>query len=407
MTVYHPPGGIDGTGATPVEDQLMEWLASVPDGTPGDVSVARFPDDVVFGQHKTLYIANRRWWRLDMGWSRGSHLKALTDYKEFNPRPDEGYLGVPPYPGAPVSGTFGYARGRMQILLKDCVNSGIFDGDVWGAHPNGGFGGKYVQALESQQGYSIKGGADIDLEHCHSIDAYGDGYNVDKGTIRLHVYGESLFERNGRQGMAASGGCTDHLCEDTTFRDIKRSGIDLEPASSGEECLRTTIRHCVFDQVYGFPLAGGGAGKVNETRFEHNQIFGNPHRGRMDASISPTRRRGFYYLDNTTDTSTGSEEGPFRVQRVTGVYVHGNNQPFHEPSASVLGFIRLVDCCPLPGETFEETISGNDIYSTLDGGTIPQYRQINSENFDCALLPTPGSVEPEHTGTVMIAYRRR
>jgi hypothetical protein len=197
--IYQAPSSIPGDNcAVPVEQEIMAWLATVPDG-----NTVRFPPDRCYGQDGTITLNGRRDLVID---GQGSEFRALT-------------------PGDSHRANWRFVEGANLTVQNMAVR---------GSNLEGG----YQAYFEWQHGYSVEGVQGMTLANVQARETWGDGVYLDRGAFspacgddassarNVRITGATL-ERIGRQGVAVVD------AEDVTVRDsmigpVGLANVDLE-----------------------------------------------------------------------------------------------------------------------------------------------------------------------------------
>jgi hypothetical protein len=206
--IYDVPSDVTADCTAAVDDEIADWLATVPDG-----NTARFAPDGCYGQDGTIELGGRNDLVID---GQGSEFRALTagDSHRANWR----------------------FTGGANLTVRNMA--------VRGTNPNG----VYSPGFEWQHGFSVEGVQGIMLEDVQARETWGDGvyldHNVntpacgdDASSARDVVIADAALERIGRQGVAVVD------AEDVTVRDsaigpVALANVDLE---TDDDC--TLARH--------------------------------------------------------------------------------------------------------------------------------------------------------------------
>jgi hypothetical protein len=197
--VYQVPAEISGAScAEPVEDEIMAWLATVPDG-----NTARFAPGGCYGHDGTITLTGRSGLVID---GQGAEFRALT-----------------------LGGTH-----RANWRFVGGTNLTVQNLAVRGSNPAGG----YTAGFEWQHGFSVEGVQGMTLTNVQARETWGDGVYLDhstpspacgddaSSTRNVSITGATL-ERIGRQGVAVVD------AENVTVRDsaigpVALANVDLE-----------------------------------------------------------------------------------------------------------------------------------------------------------------------------------
>jgi len=202
--VYEVPKKIADNCSVPVEDKIMAWLATVPDG-----STARFGPGRCYGQDGTIVVVGRRSLVID---GQGSEFRALT-------------------PGD---------AGRANWRFTGGANLTVQNMAVRGSNSTG----EYVHAVEWQHGYSVEGVQGMTLSSVQARETWGDGVYLghstqspacgdDASSARNVLIAGALLERNGRQGVAVVD-AENVTVQDSTIGPVAWWSVDLETDTNCE-----------------------------------------------------------------------------------------------------------------------------------------------------------------------------
>jgi hypothetical protein len=209
--VYKVPKKIPDDCSAPVEDKIMAWLATVPDG-----STVQFEPGRCYGQDGTITLANRSGLVID---GQGSEFRALT-------------------PGGSHRANWRLTRGGSLTLLNMAVR---------GSNPQG----SYDPAVEWQHGYSVEGVQGITLSNVQARDTWGDGVMLwrgasspacgdDASSTRNVIIAGSLIERSGRQGVAIVD-AENVTLQDSIVGPVAWSSVDIETDENCEIARHVNI----------------------------------------------------------------------------------------------------------------------------------------------------------------------
>jgi hypothetical protein len=196
--VYKVPKKIPDNCSVPVEDRIMAWLATVPDG-----STVQFGPGGCYGQDGTITLSGRSGLVID---GQGSEFRALT-------------------PGD---------AGRANWRFAGGANLTVQNMAVRGTNPNG----EYVHEVEWQHGYSVEGVQGMTLSNVQARDTWGDGVLLyhgaaspacgdDASSARNIVIRAATLERTGRQGVAIVD-AENVTLQDSTIGPVAWWGVDIE-----------------------------------------------------------------------------------------------------------------------------------------------------------------------------------
>jgi hypothetical protein len=214
--VYKVPASIRDNCSVAVEDKIMAWLATVPDG-----STVLFGPGRCYAQDGTITLAGRSGLVID---ARGSEFRAIT-------------------PGS---------SHRANWQLTGGGNLTIRNMAVRGSNPTG----SYDPAVEWQHGFSVAGVQGLTLSNVQVRDTWGDGVMLWRGasspacgddvsSARNVLITGALIERAGRQGVAVVD--AEYVTvQDSTIGPVAWWAVDLETDDNCEiarhiNILRNTI----------------------------------------------------------------------------------------------------------------------------------------------------------------------
>ena len=228
--VYTVPANIPGDCSTPVENEIMAWLASVPDG-----SEVQFGREQCYGQDGTITLTGRNDLVID---GRGSEFRALT-------------LG-------------GDHRSNWQFVGGS--NLTVHDMAVRGSDPQG----TYKAGFEWQHGYSVEGTQGMTLSNVQARETWGDGVDLwhgasspicgdDASSARNVLISGALFERIGRQGMAVVD-AEQVTLQDSTVGPVAWANVDLETDDDCEIARHVVIQNNSFGSNGWGVIVNGGFG---------------------------------------------------------------------------------------------------------------------------------------------------
>lgn len=328
---YMPPATVDATGTTDATDALLAFIDSVPDG-----STIAFPAGANYRIDGTLDIQYRHNLTFEGNGAR-FFARSLGDRTRRHFR----FLG------------------GSDIVVRDVV--------VVGASLVAGVGDHaYDRYREAQHGFMFSGVDTAELDGVTVTDIYGDFVYVGKdyGTgawsknIWVH---DSVFERNGRQGIAVTAG-RDVLIEDSRISEIRRATLDLEPNGPKGGAIGITFRNNEVGRGRLLFLAAvGQAGQVRDVKITGNTLRGKVMNMNVHAPDG-TRRSNFLIADNVSDRKFGSPLGHLmKFHAVDGVTVTGNYQEIQD-GREVVG-VRTEDSClvVVAGNTFPGASAESEI----------------------------------------------
>jgi hypothetical protein len=230
--VYKVPGKIRSDCSVAVEDKLMAWLATVPDG-----STVQFSQNGCYGQNAPIVLTARNRLTLD---GRGSEFRALT-------------------PGDSHRSNWRFVGGS---------DLGVQNVAVRGSDPTGAFD----PAIQWQHGFSIEGVQRMTFTNVQVRETWGDAFDIyrstgspacgdDASSARdISIQGATL-ERIGRQGVAVVDG-ERVTVQDSSIGPVGWWGVDVETDAACDIARHVTVAHDTFGPngrgVIANPGFGGG-----------------------------------------------------------------------------------------------------------------------------------------------------
>jgi len=230
-SVYKVPNKIPDNCSAPVDDRIMAWLATVPDG-----STVQFGAGRCYGQDGTITLVGRKNLVID---GQGSEFRALT-------------------PGD---------AGRANWRFTGGANLTVRNIAVRGSNPNG----EYVHEVEWQHGYSVEGVQGMTLSNVQARETWGDGVFLwhgasspacgdDASSARNVVISQATLERNGRQGVAIVD-AENVTLQDSTVGPVAWWGVDMETDDDCEiarhvSILRNTFRATRYGAIGSVGFGG-------------------------------------------------------------------------------------------------------------------------------------------------------
>ncbi len=228
--VYQVPASIKDDCSSPVEDEIMAWLATVPDG-----STVQFGAGRCYGQDGTITLTDRNGLVID---GRGSEFRALT-------------------PGGSHRDNWRFVRGGDLTVRNMAVR---------GSDPEG----KYDPAVEWQHGYSVEGVQGMTLSNVQARETWGDGVDLWRGSSS-HACGDDAssarnvlitgarLERIGRQGVAVVD-AEQVTLQDSTIGPVAWANVDLETDDACEIARHVTVARNSFGSNGWGVIVNGGFG---------------------------------------------------------------------------------------------------------------------------------------------------
>lgn len=299
-TVYTVPKKIQSDCSVPVENKIMAWLATVPDG-----STVQFGAGRCYGQDGTITLSGRSGLVID---GQDSEFRALT-------------------PGGSHRANWRLVNGGNLTLRNMAVR---------GTNPQG----SYDPAIEWQHGFSIEGVQGIKLLNVKARETWGDGVMLwrgahtptcgdDASSARNVEITGALIERSGRQGVAIVDAEYVTL-QNSTVGPVAWSNVDIE---TDDDCEIARHINIVGNQFganrYGViaSVGFGGDPQVGDiTVTDNTQTAATGLPGECWAPVrilSPTAlyRSGYVFLRNRFLARRNALE----FRRVRNIEVGSNN----------------------------------------------------------------------------------
>src|SRR5215211_1068838 len=214
--IYQVPNEIPDDCAVPVEDEIMAWLATVPDG-----NTAQFAAGGCYGQDGTIIVSGRSDLVID---GQGSEFRALT-------------------PGDSHRANWRFVGGANLSVQNIAVR---------GTNPEG----IYTAGFEWQHGFSLEGVQGMTLANVEARETWGDGVDLDHGayspacgddasSARNVLITGAKLERVGRQGVAVVD-AENVTVEDSVIGPVALANVDLETDDDCELARHVTIARNQF-----------------------------------------------------------------------------------------------------------------------------------------------------------------
>ena len=339
---------IDDTGATDDTAALQALIDALPNG-----STLVFPLHGEYRIEGTLHVANKQGLTIE---GNGSLFFATTTGD----------------------------RTRSQWSFEGGSNIVVRDVNVKGANPNAGLADDaYVSSLEAQHAFNIYSTDGIELSHVSATDVYGDFVYIgaQEGALARNVFvHDSMFDRNGRQGISITGGDGVRIIHNT-IGDVRRSTFDLEPNGSSWGALNVDIEDNTIGRGRLNLLSSAGSGPVSNVVFANNLI----NRGANIWVGSKQVRGPFTITGNVATLSWGSAAGRalLAFTNVDGLTVTDNKLPV-DPGRGDYG-VNALDACNVH-------VSGND----FPGAAADlNYQPASTCTETAGSVPTSGGPSPQ------------
>jgi Bacterial Ig-like domain len=214
--IYQVPDAIPDDCSAAVEQDVMNWLATVPDG-----STARLAPDGCYGQDGTIIVSGRNGLVID---GQGSEFRALTS-------------------GDSHRANWRFVGGE-NLTVQDLA--------VRGSNASG----VYQAGFEWQHGFSVEGVQGMTLAGVQARETWGDGVMLwhgasspacgdDASSARNVVITGATLERIGRQGVAVVD--AEHVTlQDSSIGPVALANVDLETDDDCELARHITIARNQF-----------------------------------------------------------------------------------------------------------------------------------------------------------------
>jgi hypothetical protein len=300
------PASIDSTGRADVTKPLQLFLASVPSGR-----VIEFRKGGQYRVDGTLFFRDRSRITIE---GNGATVFAGTR-------------------GGPARAQW-WVKGGSRIVFRDLK--------VRGSNPHAGIDeNAYVRHLETQHGFRFEGVNGVELDHVQVNDVYGDfvylGRDYRRVPCRNVWIHDSLFSRNGRQGIAVTA-ATNVIIERNHIADTRRSTIDLEPDSPRYHVSNIFVLNNTIGRGRLLFLASHGDGPVDNVVIKGNRFVDEG----LSIDVVPpenSRRSNWVIENNLSDVSVDHRE--MRFFRIDGLVISGNRQDVTNGEPAVI----LNDVC--------------------------------------------------------------
>jgi hypothetical protein len=228
--IYQVPRNIKSDCSVPVENQIMSWLATVPNG-----STVQFGSGRCYGQDGTITLTNRSGLVID---GQGSEFRALTL-------------------GGSHRDNWRFVNGG-NLTVKNLA--------VRGSDPQG----HYDPTVEWQHGFSIEGVQGMTLSNVQARETWGDGIDLWRGSP-THTCGNdatsarnvliqgATLERIGRQGVAVVD-AEQVTLQNSTIGPVSWANVDLETDDACELARHITVTGNSFGSNGWGVVVNGGFG---------------------------------------------------------------------------------------------------------------------------------------------------
>jgi hypothetical protein len=310
-SVYTVPKSIKGDCSVPVEQKVMAWLATVPDG-----STVRFGQGRCYGQDGTITLTNRNGLVID---GQGSEFRALT-------------------PGGSHRSSWRIVGGRNLTVRNLALR---------GSNPQGA----YDHAVEWQHGFAVEGVQGMTLSNVQVREVWGDGIDLwrgapspacgdDASSARDVLIAGALLERIGRQGVAVVD-AERITVQDSAIGPVAWANVDVETDDPCEIARHITLARNSFGSNGWGVIVNGGFGAAPQvgdvTATDNVQTAPTVDTGILtpDPCRAPVRilspdaayRDGYAFSGNRFLTPNNA----FVFRRVRNVDVSSNSVSFGAP----------------------------------------------------------------------------
>jgi hypothetical protein len=214
--IYKVPGKIRSDCSVAVEDKLMAWLATVPDG-----STVQFAQNGCYGQNAPIVVSGRNRLVLD---GRGSEFRALTA-------------------GDSHRSNWRFVSGSDLTVQNMAVR---------GSDPTGA----YDAANQWQHGFSVEGVQGLTFTNVQVRETWGDAIDIYRGggspacgddasSARNVLVQGATLERIGRQGVAVVDG--EHVTvQNSAIGPVGWWGVDVETDAPCDIARHVTVTGNTF-----------------------------------------------------------------------------------------------------------------------------------------------------------------
>jgi hypothetical protein len=293
---YRAPSSIPADCSVDVTQQLLDWIASVPNN-----STLTFPAGACYRVDGTLLVRNRTALTFE---GNGATFKAGT--------------------------TGGSNRAHWQLV--DGSGLTFRDMKIYGPRSDSGF----VYDLQWQHAFDVRGTAMVRLERVSASWLYGDCFYLGQGWDSRKAWAsdvrivDSSCSRNGRMGVAVTA-AQDVVVQGNAFDQIGLSVFDVEPNGTGWGARNVAFAANKVGVTRDYIFVVTGAGPVDGVSFSGNTVVGN--RMKVGAfAWNGERRSNITVADNTSDTGYYEKNGAaMRFRAIDGVTVTGNYAPLASP----------------------------------------------------------------------------
>ncbi len=313
-----PPSSIASDGSHDVRAELQAFIDGVPDG-----SCITLPSGARYRVDDTLYLRERH----DLTINAAGATIFTDTLDPINP-----------------DGKGGGSSDRRQLQIQGGSNITLDGLTIDGPNPTGA----YLQEREPEAGLAVQGTQVALLANLTIREVYGDfavitDYNPSPGNPATTIPARGVvltgghFEVAGRQGVAMTGNSENTTIDGNSFRDMSRSGIDIE-LLPGRTVSDARITNNVFQEFGLNWIAMGGRSSVNGAYFGHNRIVGDTMRLKIGppAGVYGVVHQHLTFDGNTSDVLAQGDTALFSFRYVNHVLIVGNVQHFAPNTAGVI-----------------------------------------------------------------------
>jgi hypothetical protein len=308
------PATIDATGLADASQDLLSFIASVPDG-----STIAFKAGGTYRLNHGLALTNRHNLVFE---GNGATLRAAGSGSSVSDSP------------------FDLSDYDSAITIRDFT--------LIGNNPNVGTANAYHPSAENQMGIAMYGAKNIEIANVTISGSWGDCLYVDE-TGTGHVWSDSIWVHDssctlsGRSGISIVSGS--HVTiERDHFDTLGMHVLDIEPNGSYGGGTYVTFRANTVGSYgltslytgYFFGADGAPGSSVHDVTITANTVTGNPHDGYdgsirgLNTTVEVSRRQNIIFTNNT---STQTISGPVLLfDHVDGLTVTGNVEPLSQGS---------------------------------------------------------------------------
>jgi hypothetical protein len=316
--VYEVPSSIAADCSRPVDAEIMDWLARVPNH-----AVARFAPGGCYGVDGSIVLADRTNLTVD---GNGATFAALTK-------------------GSSTRRNW-RLQGGKSVTLRNMT--------ARGANPTAGIvEGAYDPSYEFQHAYSIEGTQGATLDGVGAHDVHGDFVAIhhderyDPTTTapaRNVTIRNARFERNGRQGISPTN-VEGLLVEGSYLGEVNMNAVDIEPDFLEARATGIRLENNTFGRIRFSVLAnagGGAAVNVGEITITGNTMVGPLVSCRPPVFVETPDgglRAGYTITGNRLLSFGDAVE----LRGVAGAEVAGNTVTFTDAGCGTRAGVRLAN----------------------------------------------------------------